>query len=235
MDKPSLSFPEGPWKKLLLQAHKLMDNIKAGGTPIPKWSMGGGTVLMFHYQHRRSTDIDIFFPDPQFLGYVNPRLGGPAEDITDEYSDGAEYVKLFLPEGEIDFVASSALTKNPFDTHEVLGRKILLETPIEIVAKKLWHRGTRATVRDLLDLAIVIEHHYSEILNHHEIFSKNIEVFTKQCESRKSIMQPVFNEIEKINFNLSFDECLERAIHLKKDLLKHHKPGSGNNGQMAPL
>lgn len=222
MDKPPLSFPEGPWKELLLQAYKLMDDIKANGTPIPKWSMGGGTVLMFHYLHRMSKDIDIFIPDPQFLGYVNPRLGGPAEDITTEYSDGTEYVKLFLPAGEIDFVASSTLTENPFDEHEVLGRRIQLETPIEIVAKKLWHRGTRATARDLLDLAIVIEHHYSDILNHHEIFSKNIEVFAKQCESRKSIMQAVFSELEKINSNLSFDECLERTIKLKEDLLNKH-------------
>ena len=136
MDKPSLSFPEGPWKELLLQAFKLMDGIKAGGTPIPKWSMGGGTVLMFHYLHRKSKDIDIFVPDPQFLGYVNPRLGGPAEDITNEYSDGAEYVKLFLTEGEIDFVASSALTKNPFDTHEVLGRKYCLKHLL-----KLWRKS----------------------------------------------------------------------------------------------
>lgn len=223
MDKPSLSFPEGPWKELLLQAFKLMDGIKAGGTPIPKWSMGGGTVLMFHYLHRKSKDIDIFVPDPQFLGYVNPRLGGPAEDITNEYSDGAEYVKLFLPEGEIDFVASSTLTENPFNEHEVLGRRILLETPIEIVAKKLWHRGDRATARDLLDLAIVIEHHYNEILDHHEIFLKNIEAFTRQCESRKPIMQTVFNEIEKINFNLSFDECLKRAIRLKEDLISKQR------------
>jgi hypothetical protein len=141
-----------------------MDSIKSDGFTLSRWSLGGGTVLMFYYAHRKSKDIDIFVPDPQFLGYVNPGLGGRDEEVTTDFKDGTEFVKLFLPEGEIDFVASSALTDNPFEEHEVLGRKILLETPIEIVAKKLWYRGDRATPRDLLDLALVIEHLYSEIL-----------------------------------------------------------------------
>lgn len=179
---------------------------------------------MFYYAHRKSKDIDIFVPDPQFLGYVNPRLGGRGEEVTTDYKDGTEFVKLFLPEGEIDFVASSTLTENPFEEHEVLGRKILLETPTEIVAKKLWYRGDRATPRDLLDLALVIEHHYSEILGHSEVFAKNIVAFTEQCYSRRAIMLPVFEEIEKIDFKLNFDECLDRANDLKADLLRKSTP-----------
>lgn len=218
--KPALNFPDGPWITLLEKAYKLLDDVASDGITIPRWSLGGGTVLMFHYAHRKSKDIDIFIPGPQFLGYINPRLDGRGEDVTSEYKDAAEYVKLFLPEGEIDFVASSTLTQNPFEEHEVLGRNILLETPIEIVAKKIWHRGDSATARDLLDLAIVIEHHYSEIMNHSDVFIKNIEIFTNQCESRKSIMLPAFDAIEKLEFNLSFDECLERANGLKTDLLR---------------
>jgi hypothetical protein len=218
--KLPLHFPEGPWKSLLERAFWLMESIQSDGYILPRWSMGGGTVLMFYYAHRKSKDIDIFVPDPQFLGYVNPRLGGRGEEVTTDYRDGTEFVKLFLPEGEIDFVASSTLTENPFEEHVVLGRKILLETPIEIVAKKLWYRGDRATPRDLLDLALVSEHHYSEILGHSDVFTKNIEVFTEQCNSRRAIMLPVFEEIEKIEFKLGYDECLARANDLKADLLK---------------
>ena len=220
MVKSSLNFPEGPWKSLLEKAYGLMDSIVSDGFTLPRWSLGGGTVLMFYFAHRKSKDIDIFVPDPQFLGYVNPRIGGRGEDITSDYKDAADYVKLFLPEGEIDFVASPTLTENPFEEYEVLGRKILLETPIEIVAKKLWYRGDRAAPRDLLDLALVIDHHYSEIIEHGHVFAKNIEAFTDQCESRRAIMLPVFDAIEKIEFELSFDECLDRANGLKADLLK---------------
>ncbi len=219
MLKSPLHFPDGPWKTLLERTLWLMDSIESDGFTLPRWSFGGGTVLMFYYAHRKSKDIDIFVPDPQFLGYVNPRLGGRGEEVTTEYQDGTEFVKLFLPEGEIDFVASPTLTKDPFEKHLVLGRSLLLETPVEIVAKKLWYRGDRATPRDLLDLALVIEHHYSAILDHRNVFSKNIVAFTDQCESRRAIMLPVFNAIEKIEFNLSFDECLQRANDLKADLL----------------
>jgi hypothetical protein len=129
-------------------------------------------------------------------------------------------VKLFLPEGEIDFVASLPLTANPFEAHEVLGRNVLLETPVEIVAKKIWY-GNLATPRDLLDLAVVIDHHYDEILANCDVFKKNITVFTEQCLARRAFMLPVFDEIEKIDFKLSFDECLQRANSLKAVLLRN--------------
>ena len=224
MINSDLNFPDGPWESLLKRAYSLIDAVSSDGIMIPKWSLGGGTVLMFYFAHRKSKDIDIFVPDPQFLGYVNPRLGGRGEDVTSSYQDSSEYVKLFLPEGEIDFVASSTLTDNPFREHEVLGRNILLETPVEIVAKKIWHRGDRATPRDLIDLAMVIESNYGDILDNRHIFSKNIQAFSDQCESRKSIMLPVFDGIEKISFDLSFNDCLDRVNELKSELLK--KPNS---------
>lgn len=219
LNNQTLIFPEGPWRELLCKTYWLFDAIQADGIQLPKWSLGGGTVLMLYYAHRLSKDIDIFVPDPQFLNYVNPRIGSRGEDITSQYTDGAEYVKLFLPEGEIDFVASTPLTKDPFKKYEVLGREILLETPVEIVAKKIWHRGDRATPRDLLDLALVMEHYHDEILEYSDIFKKNIETFTAQCESRKTIMRTVFDAIEKLNFDLTFDDCLDRASQLKSELL----------------
>lgn len=215
---PKLTFPAGAWQTLLEKTYALFDRVSADGIEVPRWSLGGGTVLMFYYGHRLSKDIDIFVPDPQFLGYINPRIGGKAEDITQHYVDGAGYVKLYLPEGEIDFVASAPLTSHPFNLHDVLGRSILLETPVEIVAKKLWYRGDMATPRDLLDLALVIDHQYAEILNNKAFFSKNIGAFIEQCESRKSVLVPVYDAIEKLSFDLTYDDCLLRVKKLKQAL-----------------
>lgn len=213
-----LQFPAGVWQGLLAQAFSLLDAVAADGVEVPRWSLGGGTVLMFYYGHRLSKDIDIFVPDPQFLGFINPRIGGKGEEITQQYTDGSEYIKLYLPEGEIDFVASSPLTSSPFDKHEVLGREVLLETPVEIVAKKLWHRGDRATPRDLLDLAVVIEHAYDAILQNKVIFTKNLEAFIHQCEMRKSVLEPVYEGIEKLDCDLSYDACLASVKKLQIDL-----------------
>lgn len=77
-----LLFPAGVWQSLLMQAFSLIDAVAKDGVELPRWSLGGGTVLMFHYAHRLSKDIDIFVPDPQFLGFINPRLGGKGEEIT---------------------------------------------------------------------------------------------------------------------------------------------------------
>jgi hypothetical protein len=84
------------------------------GCPI-RFGRWGGTVLMFRYHHRKSKDIDIFVPDPQYLGYVTPRLSDLAMEIASDYVEAAGYVKLIRTEGEIDFVASPNLTRQPFE------------------------------------------------------------------------------------------------------------------------
>jgi hypothetical protein len=44
-------------------------------------------------------------PDPQYLGFVNLRINDVASDITTEYEEHAQFVKLLLPEGARDPVA----------------------------------------------------------------------------------------------------------------------------------
>lgn len=65
-----------------------------------RWTFGGGTVLMLRIAHRHSKDIDLFVPDPQYLGFVNPRLSDAAESISADYEEAAEYIKLFLARGD---------------------------------------------------------------------------------------------------------------------------------------
>jgi len=57
------------------------------------WSFGGGTVLMRRYRHRVSKDVDIFVPDPQYLGYLSPRLNDAADSLTSKYLETANSVK----------------------------------------------------------------------------------------------------------------------------------------------
>jgi hypothetical protein len=78
-------LPEGAWKDLLPHALSIIEDIKSHGTSDPFWTFGGGTVLMFRYQHRHSNDIDIFVPDPQYLGFVTPRLSDVAAAVSADY------------------------------------------------------------------------------------------------------------------------------------------------------
>lgn len=69
------NLPKGPWEILLKHAFAIIDDLeKHGGIKNPFWTFGGGTVLMLRHAHRQSKDIDIFVPDPQYLGFVTPRL-----------------------------------------------------------------------------------------------------------------------------------------------------------------
>jgi predicted nucleotidyltransferase component of viral defense system len=146
----------GSWTQLFPSALKLMAHLETN-IQHAHWTFGGGTVLMLRIGHRQSKDIDLFVPDPQYLGYVNPRLSEEAEQVSADYSENAEFIKLFLPTGEIDIVVGTALTEQPFEQVAHAGRDIKLETCGEIIAKKMWHRGYQAKARDLFDLCAVAD------------------------------------------------------------------------------
>ncbi len=100
-------------------------------------------------------DVDIFVPDPQYLGYVSPRLNDTADALASDYLETAISVKLFFPEGEIDFIAGAPLTEKPTTDEAILGRRVRVETTAEILAKKVWHRGAEFTARDIFDFALI--------------------------------------------------------------------------------
>ncbi len=101
-----LDILPGAWQRLFGHAMRLVDDIGAHHIRDPVWTFGGGTVLMLRHGHRRSKDVDLFVPDPQYLGHMTPRLSDVAASITEDYVEAAGYVKLILEEGEIDFVAA---------------------------------------------------------------------------------------------------------------------------------
>ena len=209
--KTPAKLPDGVWQVLLQHAFSLVDEIAAHGIQDPFWTFGGGTVLMLRYGHRMSKDIDIFVPDPQYLGYVSPRLSDVAEDVSDKYVEGPGYIKLLRPEGEIDFVASPNLTAEPFEMWELLGRAIKVETSAEIVAKKLWHRGDRATARDLFDLALVIEREPKALATAGPFLAKHRGAFLQQVDQRKLVLKAQFDAIDVLDYRPSYEQAADAA------------------------
>ncbi len=206
-----LNLPQGIWQTLLPHAFTLMDDIARLGIPDPFWTFGGGTVLMLRHQHRMSKDIDIFVPDPQYLGFVSPRLSDAADRVSQDYVEGPGYVKLLRPEGEIDFVASPNLTAQPFEEWTLLGRKVKVETSAEIVAKKLWHRGDRATARDLFDLSLVIEREPDALATAAPYLTRHREAFLSQLEQRRAVLSAQFEAIDALDYRPSYNESLQRV------------------------
>ncbi|WP_090139216.1 nucleotidyl transferase AbiEii/AbiGii toxin family protein [Limnohabitans sp. DM1] len=120
-------------------------------------------------------------------------------------------MKLLRPEGEIDFVASPNLTAQPFEEWTLLGRKVKVETSAEIVAKKLWHRGDRATARDLFDLSLVIEREPDALATASPYLTRHRAAFLSQLEQRRAVLSAQFEAIDTLEYRPSYNESLERA------------------------
>lgn len=145
------------WQRLFRITIDLIDQLRqnAGGYDF-EWSFGGGTAMMIQIGHRESHDIDIFLDDPQLLGFIDPsRSHLHFETMPSDYlGDGLRFQKFaFEGIGEIDFIVAGALTSTPFETRVVEGRTVHLETIPEIIAKKVYYRGSEARPRDIFDIA----------------------------------------------------------------------------------
>lgn len=208
----------GVWASLFPRALKLMTHLEQQISDA-QWSFGGGTVLMLRIAHRQSKDIDLFVPDPQYLGYVNPRLSDVAESISTDYEEGAEFIKLFLREGEIDVVVGTSLTDAPYEIIEYRGRKIRVETMAEIIAKKMWHRGDRAKARDLYDLCAVATAEPAQLKSAEPFMARHGEKFLQALDDGAEVLRRQFAEIDVIGRRLDFDRCVRQAKSIIGPLL----------------
>lgn len=90
-------------------------------------------------------------------------------------------------------------------------REIRIETAIEIIAKKMWHRGNEAKARDLFDLCVVIDRSRDKLGAASEFLLRNRSGFLRQITERQSILRTQFDEIDVLDYRRTFDECVELA------------------------
>lgn len=139
----------GSWRVLEKLAMQMVSDAATAAKCDFKPLLGGGTRLMLAMQHRISDDIDLFIRDPQWIGYLTPRLNDRFDHHIDAYDEGATSLKIKVPQGEIDFIVSmSLLGLAPQQSADSLFE---LEPVAEVLAKKLFYRGWALTPRDLFD------------------------------------------------------------------------------------
>jgi predicted nucleotidyltransferase component of viral defense system len=197
------------WETLFQRALVLIDSVGKAGITLTDWSFGGGTVLMRRYRHRFSKDIDIFIPSPQYLNYLSPHLNDTAEAMTGDYTLQAEYLKLQFPEGEIDFVVSAPLTQDPVTAETIFDREVMVETSVEIVAKKVWHRGDRFRARDIFDLALIAEKEPEVLKSIAPILRDRKDVIMARLKASDANLRDDFANLEVLEYRRSYDECVK--------------------------
>lgn len=216
--KPDLNRP-GVWRELWPHALGLMTHLE-GMVRQPLWTFGGGTVLMLRHGHRLSKDIDLFVPDPQYLGYVNPRLSEVAEAVSSDYEENAEFIKFYLPQGEIDIVVGTALTAQPYEVVRHAGRDIKVERSAEIIAKKMWFCGDQAKARDLFDLCAVADAEPAAISEASPFFMRHGAAFLRRLQERAELARAEYEAIDALGFQRNFDDCLRQAREILEPVLK---------------
>lgn len=152
-----------------------------------QWSFGGGTALMTYYNHRKSKDIDIFLRDVQLLTKFTPRLNDYVAEQVDDYTEMSNSLKLKVKEQEIDFIVAPSLTKTPTLKKVVGNTPIYIETPEEIVIKKIFYRADAFKTRDVFDLAVVIKHKENSLLENLDIFQSKIDTLQNRLNILKKI------------------------------------------------
>jgi hypothetical protein len=114
---------------------------------------------------------------------VTPRLSDTAASLTEEYTEmPGSFVKLQFEEGEVDFVAAPNLTDAAWERWEIQGRPVRVETAAEVIAKKMYHRGDRATARDLFDLSMVVEREPEALAAARHLLMRHRDRFLEQIK-----------------------------------------------------
>jgi hypothetical protein len=203
--------------KLFDDAIKLLSkaNIDNG-----KWSLGGGTVLMSLYEHRRSNDIDIFFKDTSFLPKVSPRLNNALHGREVFYNEKSSFIKINMSYGDIDFIISSQLTNCPNSNTIFDGNIYFAQHPVEIIAKKVFHRADVFTLRDFYDFSVVAKYEKRAMINNKEVFigkvndlNKRIDTLLKETISEKVLFASILPYDEKTDMK-KFD-IMEHVMNVK--------------------
>ena len=148
------------------------------------------------------------------MGYVTPRLSDVAASVAEDYDEAGEYVKLYRPEGEIDFICSGWLTPNPYRPEQVLRRTVNVETPAEIIAKKVHHRAATFKARDLFDLATVFERDPHELGPIVPVVQGRRQELEERIESRRASLQDEFDALDLFDTTRSLDDCIEALQRL---------------------
>jgi len=170
--------------KILLQ--RAMSALNTARISEEQWAIGGGTVLAYFFNHRISKDIDVFLKDRQYLNGLSPRLNETNEQAL-AYNEQNGFISLTYPEGKVDYIVAAQISEFMPQRHSFFGEKVYLEDPVEIVVKKIFHRGEFVLTRDMFDLAVVAQsNRQKDLMNELRNISDKVEQMLAVMERRQT-------------------------------------------------
>lgn len=108
-------------------------------------------------------------------------------------------------------MAAPNLLDDAWETWDIQGRIVKVETAAEIFAKKMHHRGDRVTARDLFDLVLVIEREPRMLLKATPFLLRHRDAFLLQIQQPHPGLQAAFAAIATLDYEPSFEDCVATA------------------------
>ena len=128
-------------------------------------ALGGGTALAARYwNHRYSTDIDIFTHSKEDVVMLLREVNWDSKFKSMMRSLGYRssklhpvYIEFLLRDNyKMQFLNTIDRTNHPYERVDLWGMDVLVESVEEIIAKKIYYRAHKGNARDLFDIAIAI-------------------------------------------------------------------------------
>lgn len=194
------------WERLFGRALRALDAAQAATSSHIVWTLGGGSVLMRRYRHRRSPGVDIFLRDERMLRGVAAALQEAIGNV-DRVED-ATTLRICLPEGQVAFIAHGLTTLHPVRRELIRGRSILVESSAEILARKLWFRAASLPARDLFDFAAVAAFEPEALRELGGVLRVRRGALMEHLRLSSAALREDFAALHAWEFNPGFEECL---------------------------
>jgi nucleotidyltransferase AbiEii toxin of type IV toxin-antitoxin system len=133
--------------------------------------------------------------------------------------DGSSFQKLaFKGIGEIDFIVGHAMTQAPTTQTIVEGEATLLETIPEIIAKKIYYRGSSIKPRDIFDIAAAGEQHADAVIDALRTYRAEVQTTLKVIDN----LNPDFvdSAIAQLAIKDKFRSVARTALKRTNELLR---------------
>ena len=159
-------------------------------------ALGGGTALAIYWNHRFSTDIDVFiFGEDSYVNKMQPKNWTEKttkifNDIgfKDDFKINPFYTEFAITEDEkIQLFDSKSFTgNNHFKQENIWGIDFNIESIEEIIAKKIFYRCEKFNARDIFDISIAINKNpliLKTLLEANSKFKEKFELFETKLET----------------------------------------------------
>jgi len=207
-------------------------------------ALGGGTALSAKYwNHRFSTDIDIFIyknavGSKDLLTHHNWSKRAQEQMKTLGYQGDMKFQNIYLEftiteKCKIQFFDVKGFTEAPFTKSTLWEHAAInIEKPEEIIAKKLFYRAGKGNARDIFDIAVALQKDplmFKKIptipIEKHEELLASLEVITSDEKLRKAY----FADIRDIQPNAGYDELAYTAIDYLRIVLENYTASVKHN------